>query len=161
MSCLEKLTEDSIEEETVLAILAQLIDKYQDTNYSFELVHINEGYHFLTKTAYHKTVSIFLNQKSKKRLSKSAMETLAIIAYKQPITKAEIEHIRGVSCDYSIKKLLEKELIAIAGRAEVIGKPILYQTSMLFMDYFGIASPKDLPKLKDIQLPKNAIGEVE
>ncbi len=79
------------------------------------------------------------------------METLAIIAYKQPITKSDIESIRGVSCDYSIQKLLEKELIVISGRNEELpGKPLIYNTSRTFMDYFGINSPDDLPKLKEI-----------
>src|SRR5690606_26374720 len=78
-------------------------------------------------------------------------ETLAIIAYKQPITKAEIEFIRGVSADYSIQKLLEKELIVIAGRnEEMVGKPLIYTTSKNFMDYLGINSPADLPQLKDV-----------
>ncbi|HUQ66556.1 MAG TPA: SMC-Scp complex subunit ScpB, partial [Flavitalea sp.] len=75
----------------------------------------------------------------------------AIIAYKQPITKSDIEAIRGVNCDYSIQKLLEKELIVISGRNEELpGKPLIYNTSRTFMDYFGINSPVDLPKLKEI-----------
>ena len=79
------------------------------------------------------------------------METLAIVAYKQPITKSEIEYIRGVSADYSIQKLLEKELILISGRSETMpGKPLLYVTSKTFMDYFGINSPEDLPKIKEV-----------
>ena len=79
------------------------------------------------------------------------METLSIIAYKQPITKSEIEYIRGVSADYSIQKLLEKELIVISGRNEdMVGKPLIYNTSKNFMDYLGINSPVQLPQLKDI-----------
>ena len=90
------------------------------------------------------------------------METLSIIAYKQPITKGEIEYIRGVSADYSIQKLLEKELIIIAGRKEdAVGKPLVYTTSKFFMDYLGINSPSQLPQLKDITdreivIPTNA-----
>jgi segregation and condensation protein B len=79
------------------------------------------------------------------------METLSIIAYKQPITKSEIEYIRGVSADYSIQKLLEKDLIVISGRNEdMVGKPLIYNTSKNFMDYLGINSPSQLPQLKDI-----------
>jgi segregation and condensation protein B len=79
------------------------------------------------------------------------METLAIIAYKQPITKGEIESIRGVNSDYSIQKLLEKELIVITGRSENLpGKPLVYATSRNFMDYFGINSSEDLPKIKEV-----------
>src|SRR5690606_32099124 len=86
-----------------------------------------------------------------KKLSLAAMETLAIIAYKQPITKGDIEFIRGVSVDYSIQKLLEKELIVISGRKEdAVGKPLIYSTSKNFMDYLGINAPEDLPALKDI-----------
>ncbi len=100
-----------------------------------------------------------LQLKEKKRLSTAALETLAIIAYKQPISKPELEHIRGVSCDYSIQKLLEKELIVIAGKSDGPGKPLLYATSKNFMDHFGLRSVKDLPKLKDIQSAEaNEIG---
>jgi hypothetical protein len=86
------------------------------------------------------------------------METLAIIAYRQPISKSETEHIRGVSCDYAIQKLLEKELIEITGKSDGPGRPVLYSTSRSFMDYFGIKSVKDLPQLKDIHVDQNEIG---
>jgi segregation and condensation protein B len=86
-----------------------------------------------------------------KRLSAAALETLAIIAYKQPVTKGEIESIRGVSCDYTVQKLLEKELIIISGRNEKLpGHPLVYATSRNFMDYFGINSTDDLPKIKEV-----------
>jgi segregation and condensation protein B len=98
-------------------------------------------------------------QRSKKKLSQAALETLAIIAYKQPVTKLDVEQIRGVNCDYSIQKLLEKELIAITGKAESVGKPILYGTSSLFMDYFGINSITELPQLKDFTESTSTIGE--
>jgi segregation and condensation protein B len=90
------------------------------------------------------------------------LETLAIIAYKQPITKQEMEQIRGVSCDYTVTKLLDKELIAIVGRDEGPGKPILYGLSETFMEYFGINSINDLPKPKDlVSLEGTSIGEGE
>lgn len=92
-------------------------------------------------------------------MSQAALETLAIIAYRQPITKLEIEQIRGVNCDYSVQKLLEKELISLAGKADTVGKPILYQTSDLFMDYFGLKNLSDLPQLKDFVSENNEIGE--
>ncbi len=123
---------------------------------------IGGGYQFFTKAPYHKTVSILIGQREKKRLSTPALETLAMIAYKGPITKGECEKIRGVSCDYSIQKLLEKELIEIAGRLEKSpGQPILYKVTPLFLDYFGINSTDDLPKLKEL-LPdqENTVGEV-
>jgi segregation and condensation protein B len=86
-----------------------------------------------------------------KRLSNAALESLAIIAYKQPITKGEVEAIRGVNSDYSMQKLLEKELIVISGRNELLpGKPLIYSTSRNFMDYFGINSTEDLPKIREV-----------
>jgi segregation and condensation protein B len=149
-----EMLKEAIEEE-----LQAIVEKYNDDAFSFELVQIAGGWHFMTKKDYYPTVATYLHQKSRKRLSTSAMETLAIIAYKQPITKTEMESIRGVSCDHTVQKLLEKELITIAGRADGPGKPLLYKTSALFMDYFGINSPKDLPKLKEIEVEENMIGD--
>lgn len=133
--------------------------KYADSAFAIQLYHINNGYQFLTKKEYNKIVNQLQIHRSKKKLSQAALETLAIIAYRQPITKLEIEQIRGVSCDYSIQKLLEKDLIQISGKSEAIGKPLLYSTSKLFMDYFGINSTADLPKLKDILTEEQSIGE--
>jgi len=98
-------------------------------------------------------------QRSKKKLSQAAIETLAIIAYQQPVTKLEIEQIRGVNCDYTIQKLLEKELIVISGKAETVGKPIIYSTSPFFMDYFGINSINELPQIKELTTDDTSIGE--
>lgn len=131
--------------------LNNLIQKYTPDTFAIEVKEISGGYQFFTKQHYYETVSILMKDKNVKRLTTAAMETLAIIAYKQPISKGEIEQIRGVSVDYSIQKLLEKELIVPAGRSEALGKPALYATSQQFMDYFGINSVGDLPKLKDIQ----------
>ncbi len=126
-------------------------EKYDEPYYPFQLKETGGGFQFLTKKAYHKTVLQLNGDKHIKKLSTAAMETLAIIAYKQPVTKSEIEYIRGVSADYSIQKLLEKELIMITGRNEdVVGKPLVYATSKNFMDYIGINSAAQLPKLKDI-----------
>ncbi|PSJ72383.1 SMC-Scp complex subunit ScpB [Sphingobacteriales bacterium UPWRP_1] len=161
ISTLEKTLEIPVSPKQVQQYIAQLTQKYNSGEFAFELTPISDGYQFLTKTAYHKTISVFLNLKARKKLSTSALETLSIIAYKQPITKAEIEQIRGVNCDYSIQKLLEKELIEIAGRSEVPGRPLLYGTTQLFMDYFGLQNLTDLPKLKEIQPQTNQIGTPE
>ncbi len=143
--------ETVIESERIAACLEAIIEKYSADYYPFTLAETAGGYQFLTKKAFHKTVLQLNGDKHIKKLSAAAMETLSIIAYKQPITKSEIEYIRGVSADYSIQKLLEKELIVIAGRNEdMIGKPLIYTTSKHFMDYLGINSPADLPQLKDI-----------
>ena len=103
---------------------------------------------------------MFLRQTTRKRLSRSALETLSIVAYKQPVSKPELEKIRGVSCDYAIQKLLEKELVMIVGRSDGPGKPLLYATSAKFMDYFGLKSIEDLPQPKEFQEPDNTIGEM-
>lgn len=141
--------------ETLVAIR----DKYAQLDLAIELVQLNGGYQFLTRKECYPVISQLQIQRSKKKLSQAAMETLAIVAYRQPITKLDIEQIRGVNCDYTVQKLLEKELISISGKADTVGKPLLYSTSSLFMDYFGINSVNDLPQLKDIQSEGNAIGE--
>ena len=152
--CLNKRFCLFVADADLQAALEQLTEKYNAPEFAFELKSISKGYLFMTKADYHETVSVLLKEKTVKRLTTAAMETLAIIAYKQPISKTEIEMIRGVSADYSIQKLLEKELIVIAGRGEQVGKPVLYATSNTFMDYFGLNSVDDLPKLRDISAPE-------
>jgi segregation and condensation protein B len=148
-----------IEKEEVEKTIVLIQERYLVDHFAFELMEISGGYQFLTKKAYHDTIGTFLKQKTKKRLSKSALETLSIVAYKQPMTKVEVEQIRGVNSDYSIQKLLEKELVTIVGRSERPGRPLLYATSPKFMDYFGIKTLNDLPKIKDFQEETNEIGE--
>ncbi|MBS1588502.1 MAG: SMC-Scp complex subunit ScpB [Bacteroidetes bacterium] len=143
--------EQMVETERISTCIDAIHEKYEAAYYPFQLKETGGGFQFLTKKAFHKTVLQLNGDKHIKKLSAAAMETLSIIAYKQPITKSEIEFIRGVSADYSIQKLLEKELIVIAGRnEEMVGKPLIYTTSKNFMDYLGINSPADLPQLKDI-----------
>lgn len=148
-----------ISEQAIVSALETIKDRYLADDRIFELRLINNAYQFLTKPSYYDTINQLQAHRSKKKLSPAALETLAIIAYRQPITKLEIEQIRGVNCDYSVHRLLEKELIKIAGKADTLGKPILYATSDLFMDHFGIASTADLPKMKDIVQEENTIGE--
>jgi segregation and condensation protein B len=136
-----------------------LAERYQDPVHAFEPVEIAGGWQFMTKGAYHNTVAVYLKQTTRKRLSQAALETLSIIAYRQPVSKSELEKIRGVNCDYSMQKLLEKELVSIVGRSEGPGRPLLYGTSEKFMDYFGLKSLKDLPQPKDFKEEDNAIGE--
>lgn len=137
--------------DRIAACLDAILEKYDAPYYPFSLRQIGGGYQFLTKKEFHTTVLQLNGDKYLRKLSVAAMETLAIIAYRQPVTKSEIEYIRGVSVDYSIQKLLEKELIVIAGRKEdSVGKPLIYATAKNFMDYLGINSPSDLPQLKEI-----------
>ncbi len=149
---------ETLSEEQILECLATLKEKYSSEEYVFDLVEISNGYQFLSKKEYHELLNQLIIHREKKKLSTAAMETLAIIAYKQPITKTEIELIRGVNCDYSIQKLLEKDLISINGRSSGPGKPILYETSQSFMDHFGLKTNRDLPQLKDIQSLENSIN---
>jgi len=143
--------EDRATLDQVEAALEAITEKYQSDHYPFEVRETGGGLQFLTKKAYYKTVAQINGDKFLKRLSTAALETLAIIAYKQPITKGEMEAIRGVNCDYTVQKLLEKELIVISGRNEKMpGQPLLYATSRSFMDYFGLNSSDDLPRIKEI-----------
>ncbi|HVK49260.1 MAG TPA: SMC-Scp complex subunit ScpB [Pseudobacter sp.] len=143
--------EDKIVLDQVESSLEGIVEKYRSEFYPFEVRVSGGGWQFLTKREYHKTVAQLNGDKFLKRLSSAALETLAIVAYKQPVTKAEIEAIRGVSSDYAIQKLLEKELVVITGRNEALpGHPLVYATSKNFMDYFGINSAEDLPKLKEV-----------
>jgi segregation and condensation protein B len=148
---LSQVLEASFEEDRIAACIEAIREKYDSEFYPFGLREIGGGYQFLTKKEYHKTVLQLNGDKHIRKLSTAAMETLAIIAYKQPVTKSEVEFIRGVSADYSVQKLLEKDLIVIAGRKEdVVGKPLTYATSKSFMDYLGLNSPAGLPQLKDL-----------
>jgi segregation and condensation protein B len=143
--------DESISTGQVETAIGQISEKYQSDEYPFEAVFCGGGWQFLTKKAYHATVAQLNGEKFLKRLSAASLETLAIIAYKQPVTKGEIEAIRGVSCDYAVQKLLEKELIVISGRNEKApGQPLLYATSAGFMDYFGINSAEELPKIREV-----------
>jgi segregation and condensation protein B len=143
--------EEVIETDRVSTCIDAIREKYDAEFYPFGLREAGGGFQFLTKKEFHKTVIQLNGDKHIKKLSTAAMETLSIIAYKQPVTKSEIEYIRGVSADYSIQKLLEKDLIIISGRNEaMVGKPLIYNTSKSFMDYLGINSAAELPQLKDI-----------
>ena len=143
--------EEKIEVEQIDAAIEGIVEKYNAEFYAFEVRQSGGGWQFLTKKDYHKTVAQLNGEKFLKRLSTAALETLAIVAYKQPVTKGEIEAIRGVSSDYAIQKLLEKELVIITGRNEKMpGHPLVYATSKSFMDYFGINTADDLPKIKEV-----------
>ena len=159
--CLESVFEVKLKQEDLIIDINLLINKYADDNYSMEIIEIAGGYQFLTKGAFHNTIGTFLKNRTNRRLSRSALETLSIVAYKQPVSKSDMERIRGVSCDYAIQKLLAKELVAIVGRSDGPGRPLLYGTSEKFMDYFGIKAMGDLPKPKEFKAQENTIGDIE
>jgi segregation and condensation protein B len=156
--------EDRATIEQIDAAIDGIREKYSAEFYAFELREIGGGLQFLTKKEYYKTVALLNGDKFLKRLSTAALETLAIIAYKQPITKSEMEAIRGVNCDYAVQKLLEKDLVVISGRKEeAVGQPLIYSTSKSFMDYFGINSADDLPKISEVMMEElvNATNVIE
>jgi segregation and condensation protein B len=159
-SVLDATFESDFQTEEILRGIDDLKLQYANAQFAFEIIEIADGYQFLTKPTFHNSVGMYLKQTIRKRLSQAALETLSIVAYKQPVSKTELEQIRGVSCDYAIQKLLEKELVEIQGRSDAPGRPLVYGTSEKFMDYFGIKSLKDLPKPKDFKEVENQIGEV-
>jgi len=132
-------------------VVDELNKKYNEENNSFRIVKIANGYLFATTEEYAKYVGYLSSEKTKRRLSHAALETLSIIAYKQPITKPELETIRGVNSDHIISSLLEKNLITIKGRSESIGRPLLYATTDEFLKYFGLNTLSDLPKPREIE----------
>ena len=157
-ACLSEMFDTDVPDEDIKDAIEGLKEKYNDESFSIEITKSGGGYQFLTKPAYQLSIGILLKQQSKKRLSTSALETLSIIAYKQPITKSEVEKIRGVNCDYTIHRLLEKELVEIRGKSDGVGRPLIYGTSQKFMEYFGINDLKDLPTPRDFATEENQIG---
>ncbi len=140
-----------ISEEDIDACIEQLNNLYNENKSCFQIVKISGGLLFATKPEFAKYLGFLSSEKSKRRLSQAALETLAIIAYKQPLTKPELESIRGVNSDYIITTLLEKKLITISGRAETVGRPLLYVTTPEFLKYFGLYKISDLPKPREIE----------
>jgi segregation and condensation protein B len=132
-------------------VVDQLNIKYGEGNHSFRIVKVANGYLFATSEEYAKYVGYLSSEKTRRRLSPAALETLSIIAYKQPMTKPELETIRGVNSDHIISSLLEKNLITIKGRSESIGRPLLYATTDDFLKYFGLNTLSDLPKPRELE----------
>lgn len=133
------------------SVVDDLNNIYETNENSFKIKKIANGFLFATTEVNAKYLGFLSSEKSKRRLSQAALETLAIIAYKQPITKPELEQIRGVNSDYILNTLLEKNLITITGRAETIGRPLLYGTTTEFLKYFGLYNLSDLPKPREIE----------
>jgi segregation and condensation protein B len=143
--------ETEISQDDVQKAVDELNTFYAQNNSAVNIVKIANGYLHATRSEYAKYVGYLSSEKSKRRLSQAALETLSIIAYKQPITKPELESIRGVNSDYILTALLEKQLITIAGRAETVGRPLLYKTTDEFLKYFGLKNLGDLPKPREIE----------
>ncbi|QNN22106.1 SMC-Scp complex subunit ScpB [Planctomycetales bacterium ZRK34] len=126
---------------------------YEEHDRSFTIEQVAGGYQILTLPQYKDTVATLHKTKVDNKLSAAALETLAIIAYKQPILRADVETIRGVSAGEVIRSLMDKHLVKIVGRAEEIGRPMLYGTTKTFLEVFGLSTLKDLPKAEELQKP--------
>lgn len=132
------------------ALVDEINDDLERADRPFRVVRIAGGYQYATTPQHGQLVQRLLKARNRKRLSQAALETLAIIAYRQPITKAEIEAIRGVNVSEVVNSLVEKQLVAMVGRSETIGKPLLYGTTEDFLRIFGLNDLSDLPKLREI-----------
>jgi segregation and condensation protein B len=143
-------------------MVAEINSQLSKERHPFEIIEVAGGFQFRTIAYYSPWVRQLLKEKAAKRLSQQALESLAIIAYKQPITKAEIESIRGVVTDGAIKTLLERRLVFMSGRSEKPGKPLLYSTTRDFLIYFGLKSLDDMPKIEEFEaLAKEKMGDLE
>jgi len=140
-----------IDESIVIDFIDKLNERYDEQGMSFRIQPLAGGFTFATQQKYHFWLSVFQHQNAFRRLSQSAIETLAIIAYRQPITKPEIDQIRGVDSAYIVRQLMEKTLIEVFGRSDSPGKPLLYRTSKHFLRHFGLNDVSELPKPREIE----------
>lgn len=148
----ERLCEllNEFERDEVKGALAGLAKYYQEREGGFDLIEVAGGWQFRSRTAFHGYITRHIKARMAK-FSQSALETLAIIAYRQPITRAEVEHLRGVDCGGVLKSLLEKRLVRILGKKDIPGRPLIYGTSKEFLEIFGLKDLKSLPTLREIQ----------
>lgn len=138
-----------IDELTIRKIMNQMIDSYSENAGGLQIIEVNNSYQFCTRPEHYEYIERLVKPQTRQGLSQAALETLSIIAYKQPITKAQIEAVRGVKSDSSINRLIEKELIFEAGRQDGPGRPMIFCTTDNFLKLFGLKSISELPKLKE------------
>lgn len=147
------------DENAITAAIVKLNHSYETTGRAFACTERAKGWKIFTRPEYADFVRHLFPGRKPSRLSGPAMETLAIVAYRQPVTKASLEAVRGVSCDGMLQKLLDRELVKVGGRAQLPGRPLLYETTDLFFEHFGIKSVEDLPnssELRSVKLPEPA-----
>ena len=144
---------EGAEAKEIREVIQQLREEYDTHDRVFQVEEIANGFQLLSRPEYHEWISKIRKKSGESKLSQQALETLSIIAYKQPIIRAEIEAIRGVQSGQMIRTLIEKGLVKITGRDEVLGRPLLYGTTTKFLDHFGLKSIKDLPKVEDLDMP--------
>lgn len=149
----------SMDKATTKAIINSLSDKYRQEKRGIQIVEIDGSYQMCTAPQCFEFIRNMYKSHERQGLSQTLLETLAIIAYKQPITKGQIEEIRGVNADHAVNKLIEKRLVCEVGRLDVPGKPILFGTTKEFLRYFGFSSTKELPPLKDTESFENSGAE--
>ncbi len=152
----DRLADAAGEDVTVAMVreaVAVLVADYAETARAFTVEEIAGGFQILTRPEYNGYLAKLVRQRSRQRFSQAALETLAIIAYKQPVGRAEIEDIRGVACGDMIRTLMEKGLVRVAGRSDALGRPLLYGTTKKFLQAFGLGSIKDLPDAKQLVEP--------
>ncbi len=140
---------DKVEKAALKSILEELMEEYETRN--LQILQVAEGYQLCTRNDYSDWVRKFLKFDKTTKLSQPSLDTLAIIAYKQPLTRLEVEEIRGVDSSGVVKTLLEKKVIAPGGRKKVPGRPIMYRTTRKFLEYFGLRDLSDLPTLEDFK----------
>lgn len=140
-----------LETDAVEAFVDKLNQRYEENGLAFRIDFVGGGYTFSTRKRFDPWLSIFQHENAYRKLSQSAIETLAIVAYKQPVTKPEVDDIRGVDSGYILRQLLEKVLIEVSGRLDAPGKPLLYRTTKYFLKHFGINSIDELPKPREIE----------
>ena len=144
--------DESITTEDVSSSLEALKNDYESQGRGFRLFEIAGGFQLVTDPRFASYLKKFYQEREKKRLSQASLETLSVIAYRRPVTRADIEFIRGVNVDGALKTLLEKGVVKMVGRKEVPGRPMLYGTTKEFLDHFGLKSTKDLPALSEYSL---------
>jgi segregation and condensation protein B len=142
----------------VVAVIRSLIDFYRNSNRSFTIVEVAGGYQLTTNPEFSGLVSRLYKGKKKSKLTQPALETLAIIAYKQPIGRTRIEAIRGVNCEGVLATLIERDLVSVSGRGEGIGKPFLYATTKKFLEYLGLKDFSELPNIEELER-RFAVGD--
>lgn len=147
----ESEEELDLDRPVILRIINQLNLRYEENDLSFRIEETGGGFTFATQSRYHPWLSIYQHENAYRKLSQSAIETLAIVAYRQPVTKPEVDQIRGVDSGYILRQLLEKLLVRVSGRADSPGKPLLYKTTDHFLKHFGINSVNELPKPREIE----------
>ncbi len=137
----------------ITAAMARLNEQYERTGRSFRIEELAGGWQIMTLPRFASVLTNLHKSRTQAKLSPAALETLAIVAYKQPILRAEIETIRGVASGEMLRSLMERRLVKIVGRAEEIGRPMLYGTTKVFLEMYGLANLKDLPKVEDLKQP--------